>query len=111
PEPVPCTFLKATPSHLPVLAGDPRDLVVGGEQLLGDVLARWRQAHPGTTVFNEYGPTETTVGCMEYRVEPGDPVPAGPVPIGHPIRNTRLYVLDAALNPVPPGIPGELYIA
>ena len=110
-EPVPCTFLKATPSHLPVLAGDPRDLVVGGEQLLGDVLDRWRQAHPEATVVNEYGPTETTVGCMEYRVEPGDPVPAGPVPIGHPIRNTRLYVLDAALNPVPPGIPGELYIA
>ncbi|VVJ19160.1 Polyketide synthase modules and related proteins [Amycolatopsis camponoti] len=110
-EPVPCTFLKATPSHLPVLAGDPRDLVVGGEQLLGDVLDRWRQAHPGATVINEYGPTETTVGCMEYRVEPGDAVPAGAVPIGHPIRNTRLYVLDAGLNPVPPGIPGELYIA
>ncbi|SFW88822.1 non-ribosomal peptide synthase domain TIGR01720/amino acid adenylation domain-containing protein [Amycolatopsis australiensis] len=110
-EPVPCTFLKATPSHLAVLSGDPRDLVVGGEQLLGDVLDRWRREHPGATVINEYGPTETTVGCMEYRVEPGDPVPAGPVPIGHPIRNTRLYVLDAALNPVPAGIPGELYIA
>ncbi|GHF53719.1 amino acid adenylation domain-containing protein/non-ribosomal peptide synthase protein (TIGR01720 family) [Amycolatopsis bartoniae] len=112
-----CEFLKATPGHLPMLGVLPEDLsptgelVVGGEQLLGDVVNGWRAGHPGATVINEYGPTETTVGCMEYRIEPGTPVADGPVPIGHPIWNTRLYVLDGALNPVPPGVPGQLYVA
>ncbi|MFC4531110.1 non-ribosomal peptide synthase/polyketide synthase [Sphaerisporangium dianthi] len=110
-------FVKATPSHLPLLIGLPErfspsaQLVLGGESLMGEVLDEWRRRHPGATVINEYGPTETTVGCMEYRIEPGDQVPAGVVPIGRPIWNTRLYVLDAALRPVPPGVIGELYIA
>ncbi|MFC7386600.1 non-ribosomal peptide synthetase [Sphaerisporangium rhizosphaerae] len=110
-------FVKATPSHLPLLIGLPdrfspsAQLVLGGESLMGEVLDEWRRRHPSATVINEYGPTETTVGCMEYRVEPGDRVPAGVVPIGRPIWNTRLYVLDAALRPVPPGVVGELYIA
>ncbi|KZB86538.1 non-ribosomal peptide synthetase [Amycolatopsis regifaucium] len=114
----PPTFLKATPGHLPlldVMDGDdlsPTDeLVVGGDQLLASVADAWRADHPGVVVINEYGPTETTVGCMEYRVGPGQELAAGAVPIGHPIWNTRLYVLDARLNPVPAGIAGELYIA
>jgi acyl-coenzyme A synthetase/AMP-(fatty) acid ligase len=112
-----CTFLKATPSHLALLTALPEEfsptgeLVVGGEQLVGEVLADWRRAHPGATVVNEYGPTETTVGCVQYRVEPGRPVAPGPVPIGRPLPNTRLYVLDAGLRPVPIGVPGELYVA
>ncbi|HKN98357.1 MAG TPA: amino acid adenylation domain-containing protein [Pseudonocardiaceae bacterium] len=110
-EPLPCTFLKATPTHLAVLAGKPVDLVVGGEQLLGDTLDRWRHGSPHTTVINEYGPTEATVGCMEYRITPDAPVGTGPVPVGGPIWNTRLHVLDPALNPVPAGVPGELYVA
>ncbi|WP_248958370.1 non-ribosomal peptide synthetase, partial [Sphaerisporangium perillae] len=111
------SFVKATPSHLPLLIGLPdrfspsEQLVLGGESLMGEVLDEWRRRHPRATVINEYGPTETTVGCMEYRVEPGDQVPAGVVPIGRPIWNTRLYVLDAGLRPVPPGVVGELYIA
>ncbi|MFH8472605.1 amino acid adenylation domain-containing protein [Streptomyces sp. NPDC018000] len=109
-------FVKATPSHLPVLAASQewysptRDLVLGGEQLTGEALAEWREGHPGVTVVNEYGPTEATVGCMEYRLEPGDPLPQGAVPIGRPVAGARTYVLDALLRPVPPGIPGELYI-
>ncbi|MER7004915.1 amino acid adenylation domain-containing protein [Dactylosporangium sp. NPDC000555] len=110
-------FVKATPSHLPLLDGlDPwfsptRDLVLGGEQLTAEQLRRWRESHPGATVINEYGPTETTVGCAEYRLEPGAPARPGPIPIGRPIDTARLYVLDQHLRVVPVGTPGELYIA
>ncbi|GAA3168957.1 MULTISPECIES: amino acid adenylation domain-containing protein [Streptomyces] len=110
------TFVKATPSHLALFRILPEtyapdgQLVLGGELLLGAALDEWRAAHPGVTVINEYGPTETTVGCAEYRIEPGDRVPAGGVTIGRPIWNTRWYVLDDALSPVPVGVVGELYI-
>ncbi|WP_158892624.1 non-ribosomal peptide synthase/polyketide synthase [Amycolatopsis anabasis] len=111
------TFVKATPSHLPLLNAAPDelsaggDLVLGGEQLVGAALAGWRSAHPAAAVINEYGPTEATVGCAAHRIDPGDPLPPGPVPIGGPVWNTRLYVLDEALRPVPIGVPGELYVA
>ncbi|MEE3922322.1 AMP-binding protein [Micromonospora sp. BRA006-A] len=58
-------------------------------------------------VINEYGPTEATVGCVAARIAPGEPVPAGPVPIGTPTWNTRALLLDAALRPVPPGVVGS----
>ncbi|MFF2717049.1 amino acid adenylation domain-containing protein [Streptomyces sp. NPDC058011] len=112
----PPTFVKATPSHLPVLAASSDwysptgELVLGGEQLNGEALEKWRAAHPGVTVVNEYGPTEATVGCMEYRLEPGDPLPGGAVPIGRPVPDARVYLLDCFLRPVPAGIPAELYI-
>ncbi|MFD5558806.1 non-ribosomal peptide synthase/polyketide synthase, partial [Streptomyces sp. NPDC127068] len=111
------TFGKATPSHLALLAELPeefspsRQLVLGGEALAGDVLDAWRRRHPAATVINEYGPTETTVGCTEFRLEPSEPTPAGPVPIGRPVHNTRTHLLDAALHPVPVGVPGELYVS
>ncbi|MFW3459443.1 amino acid adenylation domain-containing protein [Streptomyces microflavus] len=112
----PPTFVKATPSHLPVLTASSDwysptgELVLGGEQLNGEALAPWREAHPGVTVVNEYGPTEATVGCMEYRLEPGDPLPGGAVPIGRPVPDARVYLLDGFLRPVPAGLPAELYI-
>ncbi|WP_432587791.1 amino acid adenylation domain-containing protein [Streptomyces sp. HD1123-B1] len=110
-------FLKATPSHLGLLGVLPEefsptgDLVVGGEALLGEVVAQWREQRPGAAVVNEYGPTEATVGCVAHRIGPDEEIPAGPVPIGRPMANTAVYVLDGALRPVPPGVPGELYIA
>ncbi|WP_329218544.1 amino acid adenylation domain-containing protein [Streptomyces sp. NBC_01485] len=114
----PPTFLKATPSHLPLLVALPPgtasptgQLVLGGEQLPGAALDAWRRLHPDTVVVNEYGPTEATVACAEFRLRPGDPTPAGPVPIGRPFANSALYVLDEWLRPVAPGVPGELYIA
>ncbi|MDB1090336.1 amino acid adenylation domain-containing protein, partial [Streptomyces sp. ACA25] len=113
----PCTFLKATPSHLPLLNALPGrfspsgELLLGGEALIGSALSEWRRRHPGATVLNVYGPTESTVNCAEYRIPPGAPVPAGPVPIGRPQSNARLYVLDAELLPLPPGVTGELYLA
>ncbi|MEU4570207.1 amino acid adenylation domain-containing protein [Micromonospora sp. NPDC023956] len=110
----PPAFLKVTPSHLPLLdaALSPTgDLVVGGEALTGEQLAAWRAGHPDVAVVNEYGPTEATVGCVAARIAPGEPVPAGPVPIGRPTWNMRAYLLDAGLHPVPPGVVGELYVA
>ncbi|MGW3040411.1 non-ribosomal peptide synthase/polyketide synthase [Kitasatospora sp. NPDC001159] len=113
----PATFLKATPSHLPLLTALPAgyspsgELLLGGEALLGAVLREWREQHPDVTVRNVYGPTEATVNCAEYRIAPGEPVPDGPVPIGRPQANARLYVLDAGLQPVPEGVPGDLYLA
>ncbi|MFD1546200.1 amino acid adenylation domain-containing protein, partial [Nonomuraea guangzhouensis] len=115
--PEPPDFVKATPSHLPLLAVLPDtcsptgQLVLGGESLMGEALDEWRRRHPAATVINEYGPTETTVGCTEFRIEPGDQVPAGVITIGTPVWNTRVYVLDPLLRPMPPGVVGELYIA
>jgi amino acid adenylation domain-containing protein len=110
------SFVKGTPSHLPLLLELPdayspdQQLVLGGEPLLGEVLDRWRARHPQVTVFNEYGPTETTVECMDCRILPGQSIPPGVVVLGRPSWNTRMYVLDAQLRPVPVGVPGELYI-
>ncbi|MEU8423478.1 amino acid adenylation domain-containing protein [Micromonospora sp. NPDC048835] len=110
----PPTFLKVTPSHLPLLddaLSPTTDLVIGGEALTGEQLAGWRATHPRVAVINEYGPTEATVGCVAARIAPEQPVSAGPVPIGRSTWGTRVHLLDAALNPVPPGVVGELFIA
>ncbi len=112
-----CGFLKATPSHLRLLADAPErlsptgELVVGGEQLLGESLDQWRHCHPAATVINEYGPTEATVGCVVHTIEPGDPTPSGAIPIGRPIWNARVHLLDPMLRPVPDGVTGELYLS
>jgi len=53
-----------------------------------------------------YGPTETTIWSAVYQVESG----AGSVPVGRPIANTQIYILDDKLHPVPPGVPGHLHI-
>ncbi|MBB4919911.1 non-ribosomal peptide synthetase [Streptosporangium saharense] len=87
-----------------VLAAVP-ELWTGGEAVspasVGRVLAA------GGAVTHVYGPTETTTFALSHRVtEPGDVVP-----IGGPLDNTRAHVLDAALRPVPAGVPGELYLA
>nr|AEG64696.1 LpmB [Streptomyces viridochromogenes] len=110
------SFMKVTPSHLGLLEALPEEispsgtLITGGEALVGEALDSWRTAHPDVTVINAYGPTEATVNCMDYVMTPGVEVAGGPVPIGRPFWNTRAYVLDAALRPVPPGVAGELYV-
>ncbi|SFJ56881.1 amino acid adenylation domain-containing protein [Streptosporangium canum] len=114
------TFLKATPSHLALLAALPdraapsADLVLGGEALPADWVTAWRERHPGVTVVNEYGPTEATVGCVAAHVAPGEALPvdqAGAVGIGRPAPGNTAYVLDGGLRPAPAGVVGELYVA
>ncbi|WP_245651980.1 AMP-binding protein, partial [Streptosporangium amethystogenes] len=111
--------VKVVPAHLPVLgqmltdeeaAGSARVWVVGGEALPGAVVREWLGRSPGAVVVNEYGPTETVVGCAVHEVRAGEVVGES-VPIGRPIANTRLYVLDGRLRPVPVGVAGELYIS
>ncbi|WP_063756241.1 non-ribosomal peptide synthetase [Streptomyces sp. NRRL S-920] len=87
-----------------------REVWTGGEAVPGAVVRRVLDACPGLTVVDGYGPTETTTFATRRVFGPGDPLPAV-LPIGRPLDNTRVYVLDSALQPQPPGIPGELYIA
>ena len=110
--------VKVTPAHLHLLndllpadAAADRALtfVIGGEQLLPAHVAFWRRHAPATRLINEYGPTETVVGCCVHEVTDAD-LTREAIPIGRPIANTRLYVLDAALEPVPTGVTGELWI-
>ncbi|WP_435836474.1 amino acid adenylation domain-containing protein, partial [Streptomyces anthocyanicus] len=111
------TFLKATPSHLPLITGLPGvcvpdgELVLGGESLTGRAVRTLLAAHPGARVLNEYGPTETIVGCTTWRVEAPDDLADGVLTIGRPFPNTRMLVLDPYLQPVPAGVPGELYVS
>lgn len=116
------SLVKLTPAHLELLnatipaeqlAGLTRFVVLGGEALLDRHVAPWLENAPQTCLINEYGPTETVVGCCVFAA--GDEVAeagsvSGSVPIGRPIANTQLYVLDANLQPVPVGVKGELYI-
>ncbi|CAM2064438.1 Amino acid adenylation domain-containing protein [Sulfidibacter corallicola] len=110
------SLTKLTPSHLKLLSlwgtlsrhKTTASLVVGGEALFAEDLVAFREGAPELEVFNEYGPTEATVGCCVYQVA-GEI--EGPIPIGTPIANTRIYVLDEALNPVGFHQTGELYVA
>ncbi|WP_221351969.1 non-ribosomal peptide synthetase [Streptomyces beigongshangae] len=87
-----------------------REVWTGGEAVPGAVVGRVLDACPGLTVVDGYGPTETTTFATRRPFRAGDPLP--PVlPIGRPLDDTRVYVLDDALQPQPPGVPGELYIA
>jgi len=96
----PAALAVMTPEHLP----DCAQLIVAGDSCPPAQVERWSH---GRRMFNAYGPTETTV-CATI----GDPL-SGPVspPIGRPITNAQVYVLDAGLRPVPVGVPGELYLA
>ena len=112
------SLVKLTPAHLDILnqlllpmdlAGQARALVIGGDTLAAATVALWRRHAPGTRLFNEYGPTETTVGCIVGEVGPQTPGD-GNVPIGRPIANARIYLLDEERQPVPWGGIGEIYI-
>ncbi|MGB8954343.1 MAG: amino acid adenylation domain-containing protein, partial [Tumebacillaceae bacterium] len=89
-----------------------RLVAIGGEAVLPSALELWSQvAGEQVDLFNAYGPTEATVTATAYRVTMAkDSQLPFRVPIGRPIANTKVYILDQALQPVPVGVPGELHI-
>ena len=113
--PVDC--LKIVPSHLSaLLTGSepakvlPRErLILGGEASSWSLIEKLRTLAPDCRILNHYGPTETTVGVLTYPVEVADANTAT-VPIGYPIANTQLYLLDSSMQPVPIWATGEVYI-
>ncbi|WP_245677143.1 non-ribosomal peptide synthetase, partial [Nocardia acidivorans] len=97
----PSAAASLDPGELP----DVQSVAVGGEAVPAELVRRWVEA--GRTIVDAYGPTETTV-----IVNMSQPLRAGePVHVGRPIRGVREWVLDAALQPVPVGVIGELYVA
>ncbi|HYW09022.1 MAG TPA: amino acid adenylation domain-containing protein [Longimicrobium sp.] len=107
---------KLTPSHLMLMDGRGLagrrigTMVVGGEELKTRLARSVVEGAGGRlAVYNEYGPTEAVVGCMIHRFDP-EHDHAAAVPIGRPIDNTRIYILDRRGDPVPIGVTGELFV-
>jgi amino acid adenylation domain-containing protein len=109
-------ILKLTPSHLLLVRdwdnrrSSIKRLIVGGEALTTRLALEIYESFGGNVeIYNEYGPTEATVGCMIYKFDPA--CDRAFVPIGRAAANAEIYVLDAALNPVPQNVTGELFIS
>lgn len=88
-----------------------RCLLLGGEALDATLAARLHALLPQARMLNFYGPSETTEDCSVDEIDFAALPPTGTLPIGRPIDNTRIYVLDTAGNPVPVGVVGELHVA
>lgn len=88
-----------------------RILIVGGEKASAAALTAWRKiAGPRVRWVNTYGPTETSVIVTSYEPKAGEEIPAV-LPIGRPIANTKIYILDKNLQPLPVGIAGDVYVS
>jgi amino acid adenylation domain-containing protein len=131
----PIDVLKIVPSHLQALVQSddaakllPRKyLIFGGETLTPKLLEKIEVLNPSCEILNHYGPTETTVGSLTLKLRGENQnkdqnkdqnkaydwkhAQLASIPIGRPIQNTQVYILDANLEPVPVGVIGELYIA
>jgi len=109
------TILQLVPSMAALIAEEPglsdcvtlRRLFCGGEPLTADLCERLFARLPGCELINLYGPAECAIDTAFHRCRPG----ARSIPIGRPVANTRLLILDEAEAPVPPGARGELHIA
>ena len=109
------SHLDAAPSQYAVLLdAQPRAVaglrccILAGEALPPALVRRHYRAAPDTALYNEYGPTEATVWATAALCRPSEE--AATVPIGQPIANARVHLLDPDLNLVPVGVPGEIYI-
>ncbi len=114
------TFLKATPSYFTMLASsaawsrlqapDLALVLLGGEPQDFDQLAAFKATHPQVRVYNHYGPTEATIGCiagsLDDLVASGRPLQR----LGRPIAGARVFLCDVALQPVPAGVVGEMFL-
>ncbi|WP_033017609.1 AMP-binding protein, partial [Streptomyces rimosus] len=87
-----------------------REVLTGGDVVPAASVARVREACPDLAVRHLYGPTEATLSATWHRLRPDEAV-GDVLPIGRPLPNRRVYVLDAFLQPVPPDVTGELYLA
>ncbi|MEL7407802.1 MAG: amino acid adenylation domain-containing protein, partial [Cyanobacteria bacterium J06558_2] len=114
----PIDYLKIVPSHLSaLLASSPtaeflprKKLILGGEASNWQLIAKVRQQQPECQILNHYGPTETTVGVLTYPIQAIASKESTTVPIGKPLPNNQVYILDDQLKLVPLGVSGELYI-
>ncbi|WP_245219089.1 non-ribosomal peptide synthetase [Photorhabdus khanii] len=111
-------LVKITPGHLSAMGQKLKTVgrkcpshcfIVGGETLPSSTIALWQTLSPGSRIINEYGPTETVVGCTVFDINHPSCF-ADNVPIGRPISNTQIYILNTHGEPVPMGVTGELYI-
>ncbi|MCG5216568.1 amino acid adenylation domain-containing protein [Streptosporangium sp. KLBMP 9127] len=110
------TMLHFVPSMLQVFLDEVdtgtctslRRVICSGEALPAELARRFLATSPPCALHNLYGPTEAAIDVSHWTCEPGERGPV--VPIGRPVANTRLYILDGYGEPVPPGMPGELYI-
>ncbi len=86
-----------------------RNLLAGGDVLSASHVRQALHRLPKVCLINGYGPTENTTFTCCFVMSAASPPPEGSIPIGRPISNTRVYILDARLHPVPIGVVGELY--
>ena len=110
-------IIKLTPAHLSLLKefninkSRIKRLIVGGEDLKSELAKTIQEVFKGNIeIYNEYGPTETTVGCMIHKYNPKEDV-ALSVPIGKPVNNVKVYLLDKFSKPVPVGVTGEIHVS
>ena len=109
------TVLQLVPSLLRMLLDDPgfgacrslRRVFCGGEELPPELRDRFLAEHDAE-LYNLYGPTEATIDSLSWHCERGDARPT--VPLGRPIANSQVYILDSGMRPVPPGVAGEIWI-
>ena len=111
--------IKITPSHLAALQAQSggkaplpkRRLVLGGEASRREWIQELLLEAGECQIINHYGPTETTVGVLTNRISEEDVRKTNlTAPLGRPLANTKIYILDDYLQPVPVGVPGDLYI-
>jgi amino acid adenylation domain-containing protein len=117
----PIDYLKIAPSHLQALISkvDPRTLmpqrclIIGGETSHWGLIDQLLALAPSCTIWNHYGPTETTVGVLTYPVSTEWKTHrdiSATVPLGKPLPNVQIYILDQGARPTPVGVPGEIYV-
>ena len=111
-------LLKITPAHLEILEDFAkqgeilnvgRKIIVGGEALYKDSLDFWFKKDDSIIFYNEYGPTETVVGCSVEKINSENDL-HGVLPIGVPVANLQMYVLNEKMKVVPVGMTGEIFI-
>lgn len=114
------SFIKLTPTQLRLLADEvtiselenkTKCLIIGGEQLQKWHFGNWLNSNSQLQIYNEYGPTEATVGCCVYSSTLNELKNLDIVPIGKPINNVKMYVVNSEGNEMPAGLIGELYLS